>query len=145
MTPLTINQNPEAQFKFENYPDSVKEKLNRLRDWIFEVAAESDTVSSLEETLKWGEPSYLVKGGSTIRMDWKPKSPDQYAIYFKCTSKLVPAFRKTFGDVFKFEKNRAIIFKLNDVVPENELKQCIYAALHYHSLKKIDDLGLSKI
>ena len=49
-----------------------------------------------EETLKWGEPSYLVKNGSTIRIDWKSKTPDQYAMYFKCTSKLVPVFRSLF-------------------------------------------------
>ena len=48
--------------------------------------ADKDLLKELEETLKWGEPSYLVKKGSTIRMDWKSKAPNQYAMYFKCTN-----------------------------------------------------------
>ena len=79
-----------------------EEVLTLLRTVIYDT--------ELEETLKWGEPSYLVKKGSTIRMDWKVKTPDQYAMYFKCTSKLVPTFRELFGDLFKYEKNRAILF-----------------------------------
>ena len=57
----------------------------------------------LEETLKWGEPSYLTKYGSTVRMDWKEKNPEQFAVYFKCTSALVPTFKTIYKDKFKFE------------------------------------------
>ena len=58
---------------------------------------------------EWGEPSYLVKGGSTIRMDWKKANPEQYAMYFHCKTKLVDTFKELYQDVFKFEGNRAII------------------------------------
>jgi len=34
------------------------------------------------------EPSYLVNNGSTFRMDWKSKSPRQFAFFFKCTCRL---------------------------------------------------------
>lgn len=90
----------------------------------------------MEETLKWGEPSYLVKKGSTIRIDWKSKAPNQYAIYFKCTSSLVETFKVIFGDLFKYEKTRAIVFELDEqVVATEELKICIAMALQYHNLK----------
>ena len=108
-----------------------------------QVAEESEDVKKLEETLKWGEPSYLTKTGSTIRMDWKAKAPDQYAMYFKSTSKLVLTFKEVYGDMFKYEKNRAILFALDDKVPEKELKDCIRMALHYHLLKKKPLLGKS--
>ena len=67
---------------------------------ILETVEGMEEVDKLEETLKWGEPSYLTKHGSTLRMDWKAKAPDQYAMYFKCTSKLVPSFKAIFGDLF---------------------------------------------
>jgi len=96
---------------------------------------------TLEETLKWGEPSYLTKNGSTVRIDWKEKKPNQFAMYFKCTSKLVPTFKKIYANTFEFEGNRAIIFKLNNKIPEKELKHCISMALTYHKIKHIPLLG----
>jgi len=107
-----------------------------------ETVQETENITSLEETLKWGEPSYLVKNGSTIRIDWKEKKPDQYAIYFKCTSKLVPSFKIVFKDKFEFEGDRAIVFQMDDKIPEKELKNCIKAGLTYHKIKHLPMLGL---
>lgn len=126
---------------FSKYPDTVRDKMLNLRRLIMAVAKEID-LPSLEETLKWGEPSYLAKKGSTIRMDWKVKSPDQYAMYFKCTSKLVPSFRLAYDEIFDYEGNRAIVFQLEDKIPETELKNCIKAALMYHQVKQLPLLGL---
>ena len=44
-----------------------KPKLLYLRNLIVETAREMEAIAALEETLKWGEPSFLVKKGSTIR------------------------------------------------------------------------------
>lgn len=137
---VKIIKNPAVTLKFENYPKEIKLKLDYLRQLIIETAKETN-LDELEETLKWGEPSYLAKKGSTIRIDWKAKTPQQYAIYFKCTSKLVTTFKKVFGSTFNYEKNRAIIFTLEDKVPKKELKKCIRMALHYHSLKELPLLG----
>jgi len=141
MKNLKINKNPKVDSKFGSYPKKIKPKLKYLRSLILETASEIEGLDSLEETLKWGEPSYLAKKGSTIRMDWKSKTPDQYAIYFKCTSKLVPTFKELYGDLFKYENNRAILFHLNDTVPKTELKKCIALALTYHKIKHLPLLG----
>ena len=141
MTKLKLNQNPLVKEKFNNYPKGIKSKIKTLRSLILETAKESEFIDELEETLKWGEPSYLAKKGSTIRIDWKAKTPDQYAIYFKCTSKLVVTFREIYGDKFKYEKNRAILFDLEERIPENALKNCISMALNYHRLKDKPLLG----
>lgn len=141
MSELKIKQNPDVEIKFQKYPAKIKPKLEFLRNLIIETAKEIDSIKELEETLKWGEPSYLVKKGSTIRIDWKSKTPDQYAIYFKCTSKLVITFRELYGDLFEYEKNRAILFELDDSVPTTELKECIGMALQYHSVKNLPRLG----
>lgn len=54
---------------FNSYPEKVGTKMVELRKIILEAAETLDTRDSLEETLKWGEPSYLVKDGSTVRID----------------------------------------------------------------------------
>ncbi len=138
---MTITTDPAVEAVFDKYPPAILPKLSKLRDLVREVAAEAKMITALEETLKWGEPSFLTKKGSTVRMDWKPKTPDQYAMYFKCTSKLVPTFKQLYGDLFTFEGNRAIVFQLDEEVPETALKQCISLALNYHRVKHLPLLG----
>jgi hypothetical protein len=140
-----IKSYPEVEKVFKKYPAKARKKINYLRKLIIEVAEQTEEISKLEETLKWGEPSYLTKQGSTIRIDWKSKNPDQYAIYFKCTSKLVPTFKEVYGDTFIYEGTRAIIFKMDDEIPETELKNCIKAALTYHKVKHLKSLGMDNI
>ena len=142
MENLKVKTNPEVELVFANYPDTVRHKMLVLRELILETAKELEEVTTLEETLKWGEPSYLTKNGSTLRMDWKPKTPDQYALYFKCTSRLVETFRKVFKSNFKYEGNRAIVFQMNDKIPRKELKDCIKATLTYHKVKQLPTLGI---
>lgn len=142
MHPLQLTQSPAVEQKFNSYPEHAREKLLYLRKLILETATENGVVK-LEETLKWSEPSYLTRKGSTIRMDWKAKAPDQYAMYFKCTSKLVATFKTLFGDTFCYENNRAILFGFEDEVPAEELKTCIKLALTYHSVKDKPLLGES--
>ncbi|BCL61969.1 hypothetical protein DGMP_26620 [Desulfomarina profundi] len=127
---------------FRSYPPIVREKLMYLRRLILETASESEGIEQLEETLKWGEPSYLTKSGSTIRIGSKKATPEQYAIYFHCKTKLVDTFREIYRSVFKFEGNRAIVFDKNEEIPVEELKHCIYLALTYHNRKHLTMLGV---
>ncbi|WP_273568002.1 DUF1801 domain-containing protein [Maribacter halichondriae] len=138
---MELKSNPKVKDIFDTYPKTVKSKMLFLRELVLEAASEIEGLQTLEETLKWGEPSYLTKHGSTLRTDWKEKSPEQYAMYFKCTSKLVPTFKTIYKDIFEFEGNRAIVFKLGSKVPKRELKHCITLALTYHKIKQLPFLG----
>lgn len=138
---MQLIQDPRVSEKFNSYPKVVREQMDFLRQLVLETATETEAIEKLEETLKWGEPSYLTKTGSTLRMDWKAKTPDQYAMYFKCTSKLVPTFKEIYKDLFNYENNRAIVFKLEDPIPVEQLKKCIAMTLLYHKLKHLELLG----
>ncbi len=134
MTPFT---NPDVQAKFDAYPPVPRRRLLALRELVFRVAAATPAVGELQESLKWGEPTYttLNKSGSPFRMDWKDKAPDQVAMYFHCQTDLVAMFRTLFPKDFQFEGNRALVLGLADKVPEDELAMCIGAALTYHRNK----------
>ncbi len=138
---MELVSDPKVKDVFDNYPKKAQYHLLHLRELVLSVASEIDGLEKLEETLKWGEPSYLTKYGSTIRMDWKEKNPEQYAMYFKCTSSLVKTFKTVYKDKFKFEGTRAIVFILNEKIPEMELKHCISLALTYHKVKNLPLLG----
>ncbi len=142
MTNLQINTNPKAAFVFDNYPDPVRNKLLNLRRLIIETANNIAEITTIEETLKWGEPSFLTKNGSTIRINQKKGEPNLYAMYFQCTSKLVPTFKMIYKDTFTFEGSRALVFNVNKKIPEDALKKCITAALMYHKVKHLPNLGI---
>lgn len=141
MKTIELKQDPRVEQKFDTYPPAVRNKMVRLNDLMVEVATEMGQVKSLEVSLKWGEPSYKVKKGSPVRIDWKPKAPNQYAMYFTCTTSLVETFRMVYGSLFKYEKNRALIFDLDEEVPTKTLKECIAMAFNYQALKDQPFLG----
>ena len=122
------------------YPPLPRAALLKIRNWIFEQA-KLDQLTDIEETLKWGEPSYLVKGGTTIRIDYKEKHPDKVAIYFNCKTTLVETIRELYRTDFEFEGNRAVLIDLNSPLPEAAIKHCLSMALNYHKIKHLPLLG----
>ena len=139
MSRLKVTRDPKVDEVFANYPDIVRDKMQHLRELVIETAEETQDVTNLEETLKWGEPSYLTpktKSGSTVRIDWKESNEDQYAMYFKCTTNLVETFREKYPTEFRYGGNRSIIFNADDEIPVKELCDCIALALTYHLRKK---------
>lgn len=142
MQKLILKTDPKVNEIFASYPDEVRSKMEFLKELVIKTAEETEEIDEMEITLKWGEPSFITKHGSTLRMDWKGKSPEQYAMYFQCTSRLVDTFRFVFDRTFQYEGNRAIIFHLNKKPPVQELKQCIRATLTYHKVKHLLTLGL---
>ncbi len=142
MSKLTIRTSPEFEEKMLSYPERVRPKMQYLRELVIETAKEMPEIKDLDESLKWGEPSFISKIGSTLRMDWKEKTPNHYQLYFNCSSRLVETFQLIFGDLFEYEKNRAIIFKMDEEIAAAEVKECIAAALRYHKVKDSETLGL---
>ncbi len=70
--PRAGTSDPAVEAVFSTYPKPIKAKLLALRRLIFDTAKTTSGVGALEETLKWGQPSYLTtetKSGSTIRID----------------------------------------------------------------------------
>lgn len=126
----------------ESYPEEAAVKLRQLRRLIIETARQTKGVDKLVETIKWGEPGYVTRSGSTLRMDWKSKTPHQCCLYFICTTELVSTFRYIFGDELKFEGNRAIVLDLSEPIPSEPLKLCITLALTYHKVKHLPMLGM---
>lgn len=130
-------ENPEVAEVFLSYPASVLPSLLLLRELIFETAARTEGVGELEETLRWGEPSYLTtrsKSGSMIRIG--PKGGDgRYAVFFHCRTDLVSRFRAMFGERLCFEGTRAIVFNAGDKLPMEALRCCISMALTYYLAK----------
>jgi hypothetical protein len=126
---------PKVQAVFDSYPPNVRRKLYTIRNLIYRIAAATEGVGDIEETLKWNEPAYITstsRSGSTIRLGWKRSTPDQCAIYFNCNSTLVEDFRTLIPNGLRFVSNRGVVFDVDDKVPADHLSTCIAMALTYH-------------
>jgi hypothetical protein len=130
---------PALAAVFEAYPKPVKTKLLALRRLIFKTAKTTKGVGALQETLKWGQPSYLTaetKSGSTIRIDQVKSADHQYAVYFHCQTDLVATFRELYPTEFRYGGNRSILLNTADKIPEPALRHCVALALTYHLNKR---------
>ena len=130
---------PAVDTVFAAYPKPLKARLMALRRLILDTAKKTKGVGALQETLKWGQPSYLTtstKSGSTIRIDRVKASANQYAVYFHCHTDLVATFRELYPEELTTAGNRAIIFNAEDAIPEAALRHCVALALTYHLRKR---------
>ncbi|MHC1947565.1 DUF1801 domain-containing protein [Bradyrhizobium sp. UFLA06-06] len=125
---------------FDAYPAPVKARLLALRRLIFETAKATKGVGALEETLKWGQPSYLTPetgSGSTVRIDQVKPAADRVAVYFHCQTDLVETFRELYPEL-SYSGNRAILLDVAGKLPEAALRHCVALALTYHLRRKTD-------
>jgi hypothetical protein len=136
---IAAKMSGEVEAVFDAYPKPLKARLLALRRLIFATAKATPGVGALQETLKWGQPSYLTpesKSGSTIRIDRVKSAASQYAIYFHCQTDLVETFRELYPTEFSYGGNRCMLLEATDKLPEAPLRHCIALALTYHLNKR---------
>ena len=111
-----------------------------LRRLIFDTARTTKGVGALQETLKWGQPSYLTpetKSGSTIRIDQVKSAANQYAVYFHCQTDLVETFRELYPTrIAAMAATEASCWTPRTKLPEPALRHCVALALTYHLNKR---------
>lgn len=131
--------NSSVEAKVTAYPKAVRTKFLEIRSLIFDVA-KNNGLGEVEETLKWGQPAYLCKSGSTIRLDHQNHSYDSLCLFFNCKTVLVETFKEIFGDSLEYEGNRIVVVPLAKDLPV-EIESCLLMALNYHKLKRLPLLG----
>lgn len=120
-------------------PEPVAGRLLRVRELVFAVASQHDV--ELEETTKWGQPSYLPtqpRVGSTLRLGQYDAA--HWCMYVHCQTDLVSRMRALFPD-WQYEGKRAVIFPTRRRLPERDLRTAIALVLTYHRLKRQERAG----
>ena len=125
-------ENPAVAAAYLSFPPLMREGLLALRKLIFETAAETAGVGTLEETLKWGQPAYLParKHGTTIRLGMA--NPETCALYVHCQTSLIDSYRQVFPTEFRYESTRAVLVPTNGDYAAEALQQIAAMALTYH-------------
>ncbi|MDP4985494.1 DUF1801 domain-containing protein [Pseudoalteromonas tunicata] len=132
--------NEKVTEKFLSYPAPAQTQLLLLHELIHELCREHN-LGVITESLKWGEASYSVSGGSSIRLDFKPKTPDHFYLFFNCKTQLVSTFKELYQQELTFIGNRAIMLNINEPIPIKPIRHCLLLALQYKKLKHLPLLG----
>ena len=125
-------QDQSAEGNLSIFHSAALEELRPLRRLIHETAAATQGVGDLEESLKWGEPSYAPakkRIGSSVRL--APRNDGKVSMHFICHTGLVARFREIYGKELTFEGNRTIVIDTQNTLPEAALRHCVSMALTY--------------
>ncbi len=128
-------QSSEIEAIFSDYPPPIQNRCLHIRQLIFDIANQYPEIGPLEETLRWGEPSYIpnkTKSGSMIRLHHYPLKPFDFSVFFLCQTQLVTTFKELYPSTFHFSGNRSLDFLVSEPMPWPELQHCIFMALSYH-------------
>jgi hypothetical protein len=129
---------PKVAAAFRSYPEPLRTKLLALRQLILDTARATEGVGRLDETIKWGQVSYLTTetgSGSTVRIDRVKSATNQYALYFHCQTSLVETFREHYPQL-SYGGNRSILLDASKALPKQALRHCVALALTYHLNKR---------
>lgn len=129
---------PKLRAIFDAYEPDIRKTLLAVRRMILDVAASMPDVGPLEETLKWGQPSFLTsqsKSGTTIRIDWLSKTDHRPALFVSCQTDLIETFKAIYPESFSYSGKRAIVLDEGRPLPEEALRHCIALALTYKRRK----------
>jgi hypothetical protein len=128
--------NPDVAAVLDAYPAPLRDRLLALRALIQATAAATEGVGPLEETLKWGEVSYLTSAsgsGTTVRIG-RDKRSGRPAIFVNCKTDLLSRYRVLYPDAFTYDGERGVV--VGDAPDEAALKHVVALALTYHARKK---------
>ena len=117
---------------FGAFPDPVRDQLLQARALIFDVVASHPELGHVEETLKWGQPSYNLpasKSGTPIRLGLTKSG--SAAVFTHCQTKVMAEFQAIADPSFEFDGNRAFLLPEGEEVPKAALAQLIESALTY--------------
>lgn len=101
------------------WPQQAQLRFHCLRRIIHDTAAINPEVAPLSEELKWGEPSFLTKTGTTLRIAWKPRTPEEIGLFVICRTDLLDQVRSLYGEAFRYEGTRALYLPLSDPIPSD--------------------------
>ena len=122
---------PSVQAAYHAFDPAPRAILLTLRALIYDTA-KTLPVGRVEETLKWGQPSYATpdtRAATPIRLG-VTKSGD-VGIFTHCQSTVMSDFRALAPPKMRFDGNRALLLPPSEPIVINDITPLIRAALSY--------------
>lgn len=120
--------------RIASWSDPAQQALWACRTLFHEIADENN-LGTLDETLKWGQPSWRPsrpRTGSTLRISWSEGAPDELALFVDCKTDLAERMRETYPDLPRNDGSRALAISLRKPLPEQALAHLAEMTFSYH-------------
>ncbi|MDF1668488.1 MAG: DUF1801 domain-containing protein [Roseovarius sp.] len=124
---------PEVARVIDGYAQPTRDGVHHLRRLILQTAKATPEVGPVEETLRWGQPAYLTRKGSTLRIG--PHRDASFALFAHCQSTIIASYAQAFPSWDQIDGNRAVLFDSPNQIEPQRLSHLIRHALSYHVTK----------
>lgn len=129
--------NSEVADFYASLPADIEAAMLAIRELIYTTASTTDVSGQIEETLKWGVPSYATmkpRSGTPIRLSVSKKHDDVCELSVHCQSTLVADFKEVYPKL-QYDRNRSLLIN-HSQVSSDEVCHFIKMALTYHHRRK---------
>ena len=121
-----------------SWPTAAQHMLWTCRALFHDIAEQAE-VGTLDETLKWRQPSWRPtkpRTGSTLRMDWNPKFPDKLSLFVDCKTDLAARMQDIYPDLPVNDGQRHIAIALDAPLPKQAIAHLAEMTFTYHRAKR---------
>ena len=122
---------PDIARVIDGYPPATRNGVLRLRALIHSVADRA-RAGSIEETLKWGQPSLTPAQGGGTPLRIGPHQDAAFALFAHCQTRVIADFAAAFPGWDRLDGNRAVLFDSIDQIEPERLSHLMRHALTYH-------------
>lgn len=126
----------EVGHAFSLFSRAGRQRLLRVRQRIFDLAAGVEAVGAIQESLKWGEPSYVStkrKCGTPIRL--RLAADDTFGLSVHCQTSIIAELKKAHPGL-RYDGSRSLLLPVAVEPPVEVIDQLIRLALTYHRNKR---------
>lgn len=136
-----IPLSPQLTHNIECFPESATALFLQIRRMMHAIAAEHG-LGEVVESIKWGQPSFVVKTGTPVRFGWTDSRPSVLSVFVHCNTRLIDTFREMYSDGFEYVGNRELRLPLDQPRLPVQMPCFIACAMTYHKIKHLPNLGL---
>ena len=102
---------------------------------IFHDVAGAAGIGDLDESLKWGQPSWRPikpRTGSTLRVSWDSGDPDHLPLFVDCKTDLASRMQSLYPDLPQNDGRRRLAVDLTQPLPEQAIAHLAQMTFCYH-------------
>jgi len=120
-----------------DWPKNAQHALWECRALFHDIAHKAE-VGTLDEALKWGQPSWRPikpRTGSTLRMDWNPTFPNRLSLFVDCKTDLAARMQDLYPDLPENDGQRHLAIALDKPLPQQAIAHLADMTFTYHRAK----------
>lgn len=120
-----------------SWPQAAQQALWTCRH-LFHDIAQNRGLGRLDETLKWGQPSWRParpRTGSTLRLNWDAGAPSHLAFFVDCKTDLAARMYSLYPDLPDNDGRRRVAVDLTAPLPEQAIAHLAEMTFSYHLVR----------